>query len=92
MPPPRALVNPRDLKPGALIEVLDVAKSWFPAQVLSANAKGVRVHFIGWGGSWDAEVPIELYATNLCQYRGWGETIAGDYRNGEVCEEGRALS
>mmetsp|Transcript_26278 Transcript_26278/g.64917 ORF Transcript_26278/g.64917 Transcript_26278/m.64917 type:complete len:1013 (+) Transcript_26278:112-3150(+) len=86
MPLPRTQVDPRDLKPGALVEVLDVAKHWFPAQVLSATSKGVRVHFVDWPGIYDADLPIELYATNICQFRGWGKTIAGDFRIGDPVE------
>lgn len=81
-----AIVDTRTLEPGVLIEVLDAAGLWFPARVLAVSPAGVNVHFLGWSKAWDDFVPTNKYATNLCQFRGWGETIPGDYRVGERIE------
>ena len=86
MAPPRTLVDTRALHPGAIVEVLDAAKLWFPAEVLSVGPAGVRVHFLGWGKAWDDSVSVREYAARLCQYRGWGRTLPGDFRVGEHVE------
>lgn len=82
----RVPVDGRDLEPGAVVEVLDAAELWFPAQILSVSPAGVKVHFRGWDRAWDDFVPAGKYATNLCRFRGWGESVPDDYRRGEIIE------
>eukprot|EP01046_Picozoa_sp_COSAG06_P024748 COSAG06_NODE_2037_length_7766_cov_218.251989_4_plen_1365_part_00 len=48
-----------DVSVGDMIEIRDKparSTSWYPAKVLSASSKGVKVHYIGWKSSYDEVV------------------------------------
>jgi hypothetical protein len=45
--------RPADVQVGDYIDAHDTSKIWLPAKVIAADAKNVKIHYLGWGTKFD---------------------------------------
>ena len=76
---------PKSLGIGVRIEALDEEDLWYPARVVAAEGKRVRISFDGWDDQWDEWFPRT--SERLCEHRGWGgPSMPNDWQAESIIE------